>query len=300
LKRGYLGLFESVYLAGRSRGFEESSEKAGLSIPSSNIPLDKMIYVAAFQGGVQEFVTPMKFNEGSSVDKFISGKIIEPAQQTSEFLKQMISVFSEYSSKEEDKSSVMIMSFVCDLIAGMQNDSSIINVSGIPKISEVKESLPPELSMPICHLLSQLITTDELLPAPSLNIDSDSVTRFKEILDSNLYSQYSSAHKELECANLSNKKVLANVRDKGENILAKGSNALKMRRVSMNVMPVLPKIVDAAFGKLPGILAQMAGDLATKSMQNNKNIVVYQFQDWSDEYTNSTLAYLRSQGESKS
>ena len=108
----------------------------------------------------------------------------------------------------------------------MQNDASIIKVSGIPTISEVNSIFPAEISVPICSILSQLMPADELLPAPSVTVPAESVDRFREILDSKVYSQYSSVHKELEFAGSESHKVLADIRNKGSELLKTGKDIL--------------------------------------------------------------------------
>lgn len=292
MKRGYVGLLEGVYLAGRSAGHHEALKRRGIAVPEGSIPLDKMIYLAAFQGGIEEFVTPFSLKQNQPIDSFISKKIITPKQKSTEILSTIFALSHQHVPESKKKNAVMALSFVHDLIAAMDNDASVINVSGIPTIAEVKSCFPAEISLPICNIISQLKPTDELLPAPSLTIASDGIDRFREMLESNVYSQYSTAHKEIEFANRDNKTAFANIRNRGSDLLKTGKGILSRRRVSINVITVLPKIVDAAFGKLPGMLAQTAGDLATKFLDNKRNIIVYQFDDWASEYVNASISHL--------
>ena len=298
MKRGYLGLFEGVYLAGRSQGYLDALEERGLVLPDSSIPLDQMIYLAAFQGGVQEFVTYTMNESDCHLNNFLSKKVIRPKKMNPEILIGLMPLF-EYEKTENQKARLsMVASFIHDLIEGMQNNASIINVSGIPSVAEVKALFPPEISLPICGILDQLKVAEELLPAPALTSSRESVDRFREILESNVFSNYSRAHEELDFANSKEDIVLTNIKQKSIEVVKTGKDFLTRRRASLNVIPVLPKVVDAAFGKLPGILAQLAGDLAAKYLDSKRNIVIYQFNDWANEYANDQLAYhLRKQDE---
>jgi len=291
LKRGYLGLFESVYLAGRSAGAEEFWTAKGLIDAEQWVPLDRMVYQAAFQGGIDEFISEIPPNTSTPLDQFIKSKIIVPKKTNPDVLSEIIGAFKPYTRKG-DGSVVMIMSFICDLIMAMENNSSVINVSGIPSLDHVKRSLPPEISIPIVSLISQLKHSDEVLPAPALEITFETTNRFHSILKSGAFSDYSASHKELENSNEKTCMVLEDVRLKGKSLIQRAEGALSAKRLSLDVIPIIPKVIDSAFGKLPGTLAQIAGDAAIKLLNNNKSIVIYQFSEWINEYHELRVSYL--------
>ncbi|MEQ1532935.1 MAG: hypothetical protein HOO97_02030 [Sideroxydans sp.] len=285
MKSGYLGMFEGVYLAGRSHGHQQILKERGITLPESSIPLDKMIYVAAFQGGIERFVTPLRSKSDQPIDQFIAKRISTPKQQDSELISKLMALRPEGANN----SSWVVLSLVHDLIAAMENNASVINISGVPSIGEVKKCFAPEIALPICNILSALKANDELLPAPSQVASRDGIDRFKELLASDVFSHYASAHREIDFT--TNTTAIAEIRSRGAELLKAGNGVLLGRRVSMNVLSVVPKIVDAAFGKLPGTLAQMAGDLATKYFEDKKNIVIYQFDDWANEYTRASILH---------
>jgi hypothetical protein len=164
-------------------------------------------------------------------------------------------------------------------------------MSGIPNDDDVRRDLPPDMALPICAILAALKRTDELLPAPSQVVSREVVGRFKELLDSDVYHRYAAAHERAEIE--SDASALSDIRAKGSELLRVSKGVLTNRRVSMNIISVVPKIVDAAFGKLPGAVAQFAGDLASRFMEDRKSIVIYQFDDWANEYAKAAISYLR-------
>ena len=180
-----------------------------------------------------------------------------------------------------------------DLIAAMENNAAVINITGIPRVEDVRQELPPDVALPICTILSALKSGDELLPAPSQTVNKEVVGRFKELLDSDVYHRYTRAHEAIEFE--VSESTLAEIRNRGGKLLKASKGALANRRVSVNIISVFPKIVDAAFGRLPGTLAQLAGDLATTFMDDKKNIVIYQFDDWVNEYSKDIVHSLRKQ-----
>ncbi|NBQ68718.1 MAG: hypothetical protein EBU46_07770 [Nitrosomonadaceae bacterium] len=278
-------MIEGAYLAGRSASQQHILEERRITLPEGSIPLDKMIYVAAFQGGIEQFVTPLRSKSDQPIDQFISKRISTPKQLNSELFSKLMAL----KPKGDKDNSWMALSFVHDLIVAMENNASVINISGVPSIAEVKKYFAPEIALPICNILSALKAIDELLPAPSQVVSRDGIDRFKELLESDVYSHYASAHREMDFS--TNTTAIAEVRSRGADLLKAGKGALRGHRVSMNVLSVVPKIVDAAFGKLPGTLAQVAGDLATKFFEDRKNIVIYQFGDWANEYTHASILH---------
>jgi len=286
MKRGYLGMLEGTYLAGRSAGHKQSLEEKGIILPEHSIPLDKMIYVTAFQGGMEKIITQLGKKTDQPIDKFISERILKPKDFNWEVFSSLMGL---RSSDKDDSRGLMALSFMHDLIMAMENKASVINVSGIPSIEEVKRCFAPEVAQPICGILSYLKKNDETLPAPSQFIGRDNIERFKDLLDSNIYSGYSSAHKEIEFS--TSAEAISEIRNKGADLLRAGKGVLLSRSVSMNVLSIAPKIIDVTFGKLPGTLAQVAGDLAAKFFESRRNIVIYQFKDWANEYSDASISH---------
>ena len=159
-----------------------------------------------------------------------------------------------------------------------------------PTVDEVQREFPPDVALPICAILSAIRGTDELLPAPSQVVNREIVARYKELLDSDLYGRYAELHDRIGLKG--GESALPNIRRKGVQLLKAGKGALANRRASVGIIPLVPKIVDTAFGKLPGTLAQFAADLALKLIDERRNLVIYQFDDWTNEYTKAALSRL--------
>lgn len=292
MKRGYLGIFESAYIAGRDAGAKEALKEKGYDINNKDIPLDEMIYVAAFQGGIDEFITMLKPFGDKSLPDFLNNRFKQPNKASVTVLPEILKVFEPYTNKDQNSLITMLMSFLIDLIMAMQNNASVIKVSQIPSIVDVRDNLPPELSLPIINIISQLKSTNALLPAPSVYLPKESIERLDSILRSDIYRSYSISHKNLEDSTQDSNKVINDIKSKGLTLLQKGKNVLSKKRVFLDVIPVVPKIVDAAFGKLPGLLAQIAGDSANKLLKDKENIVIYQFDDWAREFTELKTHHL--------
>lgn len=133
--------------------------------------------------------------------------------------------------------------------------------------------------------------TDELLAAPRRIVSREALERFRELLSSKVYHRYAAAHERVEFD--ARASAFADIRAKGSELLRISKGVLAHRRVSMNLISVVPKMVDAAFGKLPGVMAQFAGDLASKYLSGGKSIVIYELDNWAKEYIQATVDYYR-------
>ena len=292
MKRGYLGVFESAFIAGVDACTKDTLKEKGYDISYKDIFLEKMIYVAAFQGGIDEFITILKPFGDKSLPDFLNNRFKQPSKASIALLHEILKVFEPYTNKHENSLITMLMSFLLDLIMAMKNNASVIKVSQIPSIDDVKANLPPEISLPIINIISQLESTNALLPAPSVYLPKKSIERLESILRSDIYRSYSISHKNLEDSTQDSNKVINDIKSKGLNLLKKGKNILSEKCVFLDVIPVVPKIVDAAFGKLPGLLAQIAGDSANKLLKDKRNIVIYQFDDWAHEFVKLKTYHL--------
>lgn len=289
MKHGYFGTFQYFYLAGYSAGFR-SILGAASSATNYSIPVEKMIYVAAFQGGIERFVTSFNYASRQPIDRFISARAVLPKQRDAQLYKRVFNL-EPPSGKPHTRDALQPLSFIYDLIVAMENRAALMYVSSIPSVEEVQRCLPPDVALPLCTILSAIKRVDELLPAPSLTLDQNMVSKFRELLNSDIYHHYTSAHERIDFEE--SKSALSNIRRRGIELLRAGEGVLANRRVSMNLISVGPKIIDTAFGKLPGALAQVAGDLASKFIEDKRNIVIYQFDDWANAYLAAQISHLR-------
>lgn len=287
MKRGYVGMIQGAYLAGLSDTFKHAIEAVDLAKFDTAIPIDKMIYVAAFQGGVERFVTPLRSMSEHAVDKFIAARLVEPKVQNASVLTNVLSLQESEPAADSRSEGWKVKAFLHDLLAGMENGAAIVNVAGVPTADEVRASFTPDIAQPVCMLLSAFNRSEETLPAPAQTIEREMVDRFKEIMQSDVYQRYSKAHELVEFDETQS--ALTAVRQKSKDLLSSGGKALMTRKVSVGVISLVPKIVDSAFGKLPGDIAQFAGDVANRFLEDRRKIVVYEFSDWADSYSRSVL-----------
>jgi len=249
-----------------------------------------MIYVLGFQGGIDQFVMPPGPYSAKSGNSLLSTRIVTPKNPCTETAELIEGLTKSRISEASNWDAAKALNFVHDLIVGMKNGAAVINVSGLPTQDNVRAALPPDLALPICRILSSFTTTDELLPAPKGLLGKESLKRFDDLLTSQIFSGYISAHLAIE----SDAKLASfeNLRLYGQRLLQQGNELLNNRRVTLNVLPIAAKLIDLGFGKLPGELAKIASDSAARFIADRNNVVIYQFEDCIRSYMDDKIVHL--------
>lgn len=297
MRRGYLGPAEQAWLAGVSDAHTEVYDRASILFnraslprPVEPIPASKMIYVLGFQGGIDQFAMPPSPYSAKSGNSLLSTRIVKPKNLCTETAELINGLIKSRISNTSKRDATRALRFVHDLIVGMKNDAAVINVSGLPTQDSVRAALPPDLAQPICSILSSLVTTDELLPAPKGLLGKEHLKRFDNLLNSKIISGYTAAHAAIE----SDVKPASfeNLRLYGRKLLQKGNELLDNRRATLNVLPIAAKLIDLGFGKLPGELAKIASESESRLITGRNNIVIYQFEDCMRSYMDDKITYL--------
>jgi hypothetical protein len=207
-----------------------SLEHHCLNLSSRFRPI-KSIYILGFQGGIDQFVTPITPYSTAHEDAPLSKRIAPPKEPCRDAAKLLDGLSKSQISKASRGGAAKSLGFVHDLIVGMKNGAAVINVSGIPSPENVQESLPPDLALPICRILSSIQATDELLPAPKGLLEKEPLERFNELLQSNVFYNYTSAHLAIETD--AKQSAFDHLRLYGQKLLQQGNDLLCNRRVTL-------------------------------------------------------------------
>ena len=122
MKRGYLGFSQYFYLAGLSAGHRERLQEIGVAAADTSIPMQKMIYVAAFQGGIEKFVTYFE-NASGPLDRFILARTLSPKERDPELLKKILELEPTWE-KVEARHALRPLYFIYDLMVAMENKAA--------------------------------------------------------------------------------------------------------------------------------------------------------------------------------
>jgi len=279
--RGYLSSGQHAYLAGMAAASGVILQESNLVPPK--IALDRMFFLSAFQAGVDHFVAPLTADVRNELE-FLKKRSSDPPAADWEVAAGISRVCQAFVRTEKNglaaRSFAMLLS---DLVCAMRNDAALLSLVPIPSAAAIQEVFEPELALPLTQLMAMLEPHSESLPAPTVSIEREHVTRFKEILDSRAFTRYSENHALLQQASSEVGKTLADVRRVGTALVQDSKRLLTTRPAVLHTLGLVPKLVDSVFGKLPGALAQLAGDAAERHIKERKRLVVYRFDKWAIE-----------------
>jgi len=202
--------------------------------------------------------------------------------------------------KNDEYASVWgLQSFFCELFIAMEEKSSLVTIAGWPNIEELEPLLPSEVIVPFSNFTSSVEEIFVQAPIPRYALEREYANRYQDIFFEDLFSDYSEAQSVLDDASVSYEKSIPNVIEKGKNIFKSNPAVLQVRKGLVGIVNVTPKLVDAAVGKLPGALAEMAGKLGVNYLEDRRRIVIYDFHNTMLELLFNNLVRMINTAEQK-
>jgi hypothetical protein len=281
--RGYFGLGQHAYLAGWTWSLHHSFAGSHTDNKTPVLPLDRMFFTSAFQAGIDHFVTQVPQDVMAGLD-FMNDRVSPLKKEDLEIYAAVSHALGTFQiSSDEQHKNVSVQLFLSDLICAMRSNAAMLSVVPVPNRTTIAEVFAPELAVPLIQLVSSLEVHNEKLPVPMGSIECEKVARFQRVLDSSAFARYCDAHEVLQEASADASVTLERIRESGSALVQGSKRILAMKNSLLYVLQIVPKLVDAVFGKLPGALAQVAGDAAQRRFDERKRIVVYQFDQWMED-----------------
>jgi hypothetical protein len=301
MKKGLIGPFGLGVL----HGLSQALSIAGKTTQEHGPDLEAIFYATAFQAGIDEFMVPeLEETLRPTSDFLVDRTSYVAAKRSDKHWRVVDAAFSAYLPDDWEQnieySSVWrIQSLVVDLLDAMSAGASLLAPDGIPDMAEIEMQLPDELSIPVRSLLSAISE----LPTSGLvfqrTVASEDVERFNEIISSDLFSKYAAAHSLLDSLDAPAPQVLPMVVSSARSIFRRHKKLLKLRTSGIGILQLTPKFVDTVFGRLPGLLAEVAAKLGGSLLESRRRIVIYDFEATLKDVLISNLVRMISTAEAK-
>lgn len=249
----------------------------------SKMDAENLFYACMIQSGVEEFEIPSF--EGLLVNKsrFLSERIsLIPEKIYRKCIKTVEMIFEGYLpegyKRDMRYSSIWgLESFLTDLLLSLERKRSMVLILGVPDLTETEGLIPPEIFYPVQNLLNAFDSETTTLPLPRSSISAKNVSEFRDIITSDLFSQYVLAHQKLDNNKLARRKVISDITKVGHSLFQEYKRLLYLKDIAILSLPVTAKAIDLVFGKLAGILAGYAADQLNNWLKNEKRIILYDF-----------------------
>lgn len=279
MKKGLIGPFQLGALSGAAKALkiaETITHQPGTD-------LEGIFYATAFQAGVDEFIVPEFKDKPIATSDFISNRTKYLSRERSNKHSKLVrATFSAYlpdawELNDEYSSVWSLNAFVVEILDAMSEGASVLSPWGIPDIAEAEALLPSELAIPLSNLLSSVSDLQTPSPIQQKALPTEDVRRFNKIISSDLFLKYVSAQAALDDSERPLEKAIPVVISTGRQLFSQNKQLLALQRTGIGVLQVTPKIVDAAFGKLPGAIAEVAAKLGINLMDSRRRLVIYDF-----------------------
>lgn len=259
---------------------------------------EAIFYASIFQAGVDSFLVPAKMSNEIPDNIFIRNKmtIIDDQPKNTDF-ELIHRMFLEHlpdnywqDKKFNDVWSLLIL--LVDLCTGLRQDVSILSPTTIPEPESFRGILPPELLLPVTKLLSAISTRSTGSPLPRYEIQKADVQIYREIVESGLFNKLSETHIPLSDQDAPVSATLHRVKQAGSRLQEKYFKELRLSRVGVSLLPLVPKFVDETIGSFPGKVAEHLAKLAQPFLENRRRIVVYDSSRIITEILDNTISYI--------
>ncbi|EDJ9369275.1 hypothetical protein GFM96_09560 [Salmonella enterica] len=261
----------------------ESGIKEAFGVKDDNYN-DKLIFTAMVQAGVKKIRLVGGEHYTIVNSGFMKGRYL--AFSFEEYFK----IFKEVEDTikdnvivdENDDVSNKIWNltwFLSELIFALRTKSSMVSVLPFPKVNDYIGLFRPQLISSIGILFEKINVVNLKLPVPQKEILSSDIKKFNEVLNSDLYGNYSLAHEELEFSYSDDLKIIANIENKAFLLRNYFENYIDIKKLSMSIIPITVKVIDDVCGKIPGALANTLGNALSQSLSDTRRITIYDYGD---------------------
>lgn len=273
-----VGPYQIGFLAGLNQVLNDASfvsEKA-------EIDINGLFYACMIQAGVEKFesVGGLPFSSGSDfLQSRISKLSVKKWSKAYERIDISIDKFfpDDYEKDRKYSSISELKNFLLDLTLAVERKSSVVLMSPLPNISNFKSIMPPELFYSLRSLMSSFESETANLPIPKDYLSPEYFNRFQSVICSDTFSRYSLKHQKFEDGRILKIDAKREVEISGREVTSANKNLLRIKHLTVSMIPISSKVIDTIFGKLPGVLAEFFGQQLSNWLKDDRRIVIYQF-----------------------
>jgi len=297
MRKGYLGPYQLGVIDVANSSLKHFTEL--FEMPDCDV--EKIFYHSAFQAGIDKIVTPQLRSREENPQKslFVTNRslYIKEDEQNDTY-NTIDNVFSSYlpENLEVNKEYIIVSgvkSFLAEMIDAMANGACLLRALSMPDPVKYEHLLPSELSIPITALLNSFQEVSASSLVTQVQIDTENVKRFREIIESNLFENYVSCQSEFDNPGANLPMILNDVEKAGREIVRRNPALIQLQKSCSNLLLFTPKLVDAVFGKLPGAVADIVSKVGIEFLENRKRLVIYNLESTLDQVTHSHFRAIK-------
>ena len=242
--------------------------------------LDPVFYANIFQSGVDEIIALSDQSLCQNISNNIKNRISFAGLAQSEACLKIIEYFEEHrhASEKDEKVNTSIhflQGYLCSIATGMALKKPVITVQPKPNLKALEGFLPSGLIQSFHNFFSTVISEDCHLPVPKEIISAEDYERLEEIITSKIFTKYEEAHLRLDDLEQDHRLSIKEIGNQTLKLSSIKHRSLISKKSAISLLNISPKLIDAVFGKLPGVLANIFGELGISALNNKKRTIIY-------------------------
>lgn len=185
--------------------------------------------------------------------------------------------------------------FLTDLLYSANSGSDLIYSGEIPNISKYQKIVSPELYGLINQLQDNITTTDIFTPSPIGFIKKTEIRKFNDIINSDIYAEYSISQELGISSNIQN--LISNIKLKAERLVASNSTLLSLYNSPTSIVNIV-NLINPRFGVFSeNILERKKTFSENLTIYRYKNLAsdrfISQFELSMDRFSNDMLKWSK-------
>lgn len=242
---------------------------------------DSVFYSALYQYGVTHFVVDEPMLWQMPWAHFIRDRlIVTKREEHGDRRWQIQKVFKDhlpenYHVNDVFNDVVAVANLLDALSVALHEGSSVLTLEPVPEPESLSGLIPYELLVPLTSLLRGVIHESTVGPILKHEVDTTGLKRLEDLFMSDLFQTYASAHLQLEDQSQPVSSALGNIRQKAVMLRDRYVDSVRLSRMSVSLVGIVPKLVDTTFGKLPGAIAESFSKLAQTFLDQKRRLVIY-------------------------
>jgi hypothetical protein len=246
-----------------------------------HVDLSGLLYSNMLQAGVNLFEVYDLAEELKPKSLYLLKRVTvyskDDYSKISEMVHDVFKSFLPSNYQKNDKYSAIWTweSFLIDLFFCVERNSAMV-CSNIPSADELRDLVPPEIYYLLKNLCTQMSLDQVAVPMPQTSLLGIDAEKLKDLFESDYFATYIANHSELDHKSKPKEQTLKDILQSSVALQYNFPTILKVRDITLSVLPATAKLVDTVFGKLPGNFADTMANALNKWIKADRRIVIYE------------------------
>jgi hypothetical protein len=266
--------------------------------------IDALFAGQIVQAGIDRFLIYEKTKFGGKPSSLIASKteVIAPRDLMTLY-RRVSEVVDAQTVKKPDKKETLLMSLsgrIVDLVVAARYRTSLVLALPFEDISRYKPYLRPEFFSALDTFFGSLEIDASAVSLPRSVAKASDIKRLKKLLESDLFSEYSSAHQALELPQKRLHDQVSHVSSTARELTRGYSDYLTLDSLVISGLSITGYAIELFLGKLPATLLKPFKALFETYYSADHRVILYDFHSvWSNVFRDQIRLLMEAEKQGK-